>query len=520
MDNFEDFEWLLSLESLKGFKPMDQLTILGNLFDLSLDNKREEGIDHGLKLSEGASVDSFSEHEMIALNYCLANGWTTKRIFKSTTREAAWEFNMLEVSRELFHLRKAIILPGFETIDRERQAQIYTNLGNTLNFLGRFVEGQEYWSKAVTQSPGKSTTLANKGKGLYHYGQYLFDEYHTKLFFLYAYQLVKLALEDQDDNIEGYRTQTVQFCEWLEQQVPEKLRKNLPDLNSYPLGDDLKLKEYRQWCLNLQLYVNPLNDLGNVRIACHDALNLPTMTFASKAPPKYLSLYNQMKQEFGTARFLLYEALTKHDNHYSDADIVIVDTMESALHSFTIEEAKLSFRMAYSLFDKIAFFLNDYLQLNIEATKVNFRTIWYDDYKKKTLKPSFASSMNWAMRGLFWVSKDIFMQLENNDVVIEPEGREIAAIRNHIEHKFFKLVKDKETSRYLYDETGDISYTISQKDFFRKVLKVLKLARASLIYLALAINDEESKKQQSNLPTISVVPTIVPWNEKQGYWEL
>lgn len=94
------------------------------------------------------------------------------------------------------------------------------------------------------------TALANKGKGFYHYGKYLFDEGHTKLFILHAHLLLKLALQNEQDDIEGYRDYIVGFFDWLEKHIPENLRQNPPDLNSYSLGEDPKLRDYRLWCLN------------------------------------------------------------------------------------------------------------------------------------------------------------------------------------------------------------------------------------------------------------------------------
>src|SRR5262249_8550472 len=161
--------------------------------------------------------------------------------------------------------------------------------------------------------------------------------------------------------------------------------------------------------LKHQLYINPLNDLGNFLIASHDILNMPTLAFPTKTPPIYLSLYNQMKQEFGSARFFYYDAIMNEKPHFSDIDIVIVDTMEAVFNSLTIEKIKTSFRMSYSIFDKIAFFLNDYLKLGADQLKTSFKTIWYSDSRKKILRNEFANSNNWALRGLYWVSKDLHM---------------------------------------------------------------------------------------------------------------
>jgi tetratricopeptide (TPR) repeat protein len=508
------YDDLLKIKSLADFDEADRLSILGQLIDLSSDEKNNQGIDLALQLASEMDAATLSEHDQVLLHYNIANAWSAKRHFKSENLEGAWDFNMEEVSKEIFHLRKAVTMPGFSTIRKERRSQVFTNLGNALSFVGRFSEAQQLWNNAVETTPGHGLALTNKAKGLYHYGLYLFDEEHTKIFIIVSFHLIKSALENKHEIFEGYRESIEEFYASLLKCIPEKLRGSMLNLNTYDLGNNKNLIDYRRWCLNNQLYINPLNDIGNVSIASHDALNLPTMYFSGKTPPVFISLYNQLKQEYGTARYLYYEAVTSTSPHISDTDIVVLDTMESTIYSASVEKAKIAFRVCYSIFDKIAFFLNQYLQLGVDETKINFRTIWYDNPSKRILKSQFISSQNWALRGLFWLSKDIHWSWENGDIVIEPEAREIAAIRNHIEHKFLKVVKDKALASFFYDETKDISFSISKKDFSAKVEKILKLCRASLIYLSLAVNDVERRKPKPLGPTLPILPTIIPLYNK------
>jgi len=508
------YEELLQIKSVSSNSCEEQLQVIGLLFDLSLDRNDLNGTDLGLSLSEQIDFELLNAKQKSLFQYYLANGWSVKRILKSSDLASAWEFNMFELSKEIFHLRKAISLDGFKELSKERQCQIYTNLGNSFNTLGRFVEAQEVWSKALAILPNHAMALSNKGKGLHYYGKYIFDEIHSKIFFLYAFLYVKKSLEYPDGFFPDMLKNVTDFYSWLKKHISEELQANPPDLNDYSLGDDIQLKQYRLWCLEQGLFVNPLNDLGTHNIASHDCLNMPVLTFEFDEPPKYLTLFNQMKQEYGSARFLFYESLQNVMPHFSDTDIVLLDTMEGAQYSLSNEKSKIAFRILYSIFDKIAFFLNDYFKLGVDSTKVNFRTIWYDDYSKKLLKPVFTNLNNWAIRGLFWVSKDLHMSWEFSEVVIEPEAKELAAIRNHIEHKFFKLVSDKNIGSSFYDEKKDISFTIEKDEFNKKVLKLLKLVRASLIYLSLAVNQEEKTKTNISGSVLPVIPVTIPFSHK------
>jgi GH35 family endo-1,4-beta-xylanase len=41
-----------------------------------------------------------------------------------------------------------------------------------------------------------------------------------------------------------------------------------------------------------------------------------------------------------------------------------------------VEKIKAAYRIAYSLFDKIGFFINAYMELGIPERQVTFRTLW------------------------------------------------------------------------------------------------------------------------------------------------
>ena len=84
-----------------------------------------------------------------------------------------------------------------------------------------------------------------------------------------------------------------------------------------------------------------------------------------------------MKQEFASARWLLFEGTTYDAPHFSEKDTKLHDTLDDPRYSLSIEKTKLAFRSAYSLLDKIAFFLNDYLKLGVPLGAVSFRSIWF-----------------------------------------------------------------------------------------------------------------------------------------------
>ena len=117
---------------------------------------------------------------------------------------------------------------------------------------------------------------------------------------------------------------------------------------------------YRQWCLQHRLFLNPLNDLGNLPIAARDTLGMPAIVVHLDEGPSALGFFNQIKQEYVTARYLFYEAARPTSAHFSDKEVSLTDTLDYPAYGLGVERVRVAFRLAYSLFDKIAFYLNYY----------------------------------------------------------------------------------------------------------------------------------------------------------------
>jgi len=157
--------------------------------------------------------------------------------------------------------------------------------------------------------------------------------------------------------------------------------------------------------------------------------------------------------------------------------------------------------MAYSLFDKIAYFLNYYLKLGIPEKQINFRNVWNTGPERNApLRQIFEKSENWPMRGLYWLSKDFFD--ETIKETTEPDARALADLRNHLEHKYLKVhqisVPKADVPRIMVMD--DLAYSISHSDLKKKSLRVLKMARAALIYLSLGMHREEKRRREDEKP--------------------
>ncbi|KVR76135.1 hypothetical protein WK26_25600 [Burkholderia vietnamiensis] len=277
---------------------------------------------------------------------------------------------------------------------------------------------------------------------------------------------------------------------------------NLDTINEAFSLDKLESKlnvddEYRRWCLLSRLYLNTLNDIGPFELAAHDDLDLPSMVTKVGKAPVVVGFFNQLKQEFVSARWLYFEAVNSDEVHDSDLGVHLYNTLDYPAYGLSLEKLKISFRMAYSILDKIAYFLNRYLDLGVAEFDVSFRSIWKQK-KSTSVRPEFAASKNWPLRGLYWLSKDLFEPAFAD--VIDPDAQGLSKLRNHLEHKYVKVhsfaFPEPDTSDMWFD---DFAYSLTVDELERRTLRLLRLVRAALIYLVLGMHAEE-RRRRDELP--------------------
>jgi len=164
------------------------------------------------------------------------------------------------------------------------------------------------------------------------------------------------------------------------------------------------------------------------------------------------------------------------------------------------EKIKLAFRGFYSIFDKIAYFLNEYFELKRNKDSIDFRKIWKNKNNVEELNSKLDGLNNLALRGLYFISKDIFFPKDNKSFisVVEPEAVEINDIRNHLEHKFINI-KFIDVSEYQIEDNREQSKQITRDDLENKTLHLARLVREAMIYLSFAVHIEENKKDRNGI---------------------
>jgi tetratricopeptide (TPR) repeat protein len=350
MTNLEsDFRSLLEVESVDDLDAEAALNHLARLIDLAFVFKHFEATKRALQVGEGISKRSLTPVQMAILNYFLSNTWANRRQLEQAADQDEWKWEQPGVERQIIYLRRALRSEGFKELDQLRRCQTLTNLGNLLNTVGRFVEAIGYWDEALAILPAFSMAQGNRGYGLICYARALYDDGHQPVFLRHAHAGMRTALSSDPDDLYGVdpwaRDGFGEKVAWLESTlVPEFLSLGT-QMEEFSLGDSDDEIRYRRWCLHHRLFLNPLNDLGPYSIAARDVLTTPSIVVKTGEGMHFQGFYNQLKQEFVSARYLYFEGTASTTPHFSDKGVLLINTLDYPCYSLAVEKVKMAFRM-------------------------------------------------------------------------------------------------------------------------------------------------------------------------------
>jgi hypothetical protein len=475
-------------DGIAGRSDEDSVTRVTVLTDLAIEVGHKAGVACALQWYETLEKMNIGGESAIKLDFGKANAIAGERY------GTQWTWHQPSLAREIFYLRRAVSNPAFGKVPKDLRCICLSNLGNRMSVAGRAIEALDYWRRTIELQPNFGMALCNRARILTEYARALDDKNFHAPFLWVAHLEASKALSPTavyTDPAHDRRTQerTRQLMEWIESVFDVKAIDTLGDPLACPDRSSSKEEqEYRSWCLANGLFLNPLNDLGEHRTLAADTLELPSLVVQVDSPHRFESFFDQMKQEYVSARWSFYEGTSNRQPHFSDRDVLLQLTDPRPSLSFATERIKGSYRAAYSLFDKISFFVNAYMELGIREKDVSFRRLWRSD-EKKPIRSEFDQSGNWGFCALYWLSRDLF-EKENDDVA-EPQARGLSEIRNHLEHKYLRVTAGGSALA----PPDDLAFMVSREDLESKALHLLKLSRSALIYLAVGCKFEEDRRK-------------------------
>ena len=174
------------------------------------------------------------------------------------------------IKKQLYYYRESLRIikteefnvPKYMAHTRSLQACLLTNYGNTLRECGRVISAIEQYKDALGYYPFFPMAMGNLGCCYMQYAYLLGynQEVYRDCLNRHSYLLLNDALESKDPNI--YIEGKAYFASQL-----SRFHIDYREFLSNPIAyDELKIKtkkenEYRQWVLDNNLFLSPLNDL-------------------------------------------------------------------------------------------------------------------------------------------------------------------------------------------------------------------------------------------------------------------
>ena len=493
-----------SLETSLSSESIDKLAIV-------IDNASDDGDTNLLLQLEKRCEDlikNSKDKERVKLRYFQANAVKGITRSRRSSQESSWDFEKTNRVKYLLLLRQALADPEFQTAEQVVQFQIRTNLAYALLDLNRPVAANEQCLDILSVYPHFAKALLCQSFSIQQIALSIYDLGHQNVLMAHVLSLLDQSMDREafweSGDREYYVSQIETRRSWIRESLTAAGYDPTFDLDDFNLGDTEEECKYRKWCLHERLFINPMNESLTKNFAARDVFHLPSHSYKIQDVSRFPVYFNLLKQEYVSARYRLFIAIHNSSPDFIMREVLMLDGGENQVLGHQTEELRSAYRSLYSIFDKIGVFLNSYLNLGLKTKKVQFRHIWFQKQNNQShqFHPIFKKSQNWALEGLFFLSKDLYD--DTFQETAEPDAAKLNQLRNQVEHRFLILQQlPNATPR------GD-QWTISVKEFQFKTLRLLKLAREALFYLSITMCLEEQEKENKRDDTIRVVHKAKP----------
>ena len=414
----------------------------------------------------------------------------------------SFHYNEINLEKQIYNFRKSeeIFKQIPQTMDNKMLSQVnglacqlYTNYGNSLAKCGRISSSIRVYLHAKKINPKFGMALGSIGLTYFHYASSVFNDYHYYYIHYFAYQFLNEAIKYPDtlepEALDNYSKMISNYDPNFVETFGKHPLKYKG--NNYESKEEL---EYRQWAINYHLFINPMSDLPIYDLYfATDILHLPNIILKIDEKSVYQGLFNQLKEEYIFARYSYYESLhTPSTNHFVDNQTFLLKFPDYSQYSLRLEKMKTSFRILYSILDKVAYFLNSYYHLGIPEKSIDFNKIW-PHLKKETSDGGIVDlSKNRSLNAIYWISKDFYPDLfvSLKDESPNPNAKHLRDLRNALEHKYVIIYSDI-FPKYSDGKKDDLAQYISEESLCYDTLNLMKLVREVLINLVFAVNIED-----------------------------
>lgn len=464
------------------------LTSGGILIDIGSDLLQNDLVLVGITRIE-AVVKSGKIDEPVVF-YNLANGYSTlNNLYRqSQGKEYKLDPDDTHLLQAKHYYRET--LRKNDQLNHDLRAQLWVNYGNCLSGLGRSVEALFAYDQALRFVPDHPMAKGNLAEELYYFARIT----HHPVFILDAYEMLEETLSENHLDKYAGACARQSFEHSLDKIADDISRLGLdrttqPEQEPISQSSDYK-RRYVGFCAKQRLFLNLCHSCHRCNRYIEDnvAFSLISDLDDKISFTRLARVVNEIKERYAFARLLLFQALYPNIDTVPIDDLTnYVDNLDYAVYGTRVASLKLAYEGAYNVLDKVAHFLNDYLEIGLKVGRsITFTTnggIWREK-KNGQLRPVLKDKCNYHLMGLYDVARDLdddgywgYLRLTRNALTHE-------YLILHVEIIQWATDADKESLHLLYE------------DFVDQAVELLRLVRSVVIYLIAFIDLEERRKHK------------------------
>ena len=282
----------------------------------------------------------------------------------------------------------------------------------------------------------------------------------------------------------------INLKELLKKQMPRKISL-LGESFNYHSNPEIEFEPfYYDFCEKYSLFLNLHFDCSKCGSSTLDLINVGFVTSLqdNKKPYELFKRWFNIEDDYKTSRSLLSFAHFR-DTNYTFLNKERYEPDHSLNYIFNVELLKTAFSLAMNIYDKVAFFLNEYEEMGLEDYSISF----------------------WASNSIFNKTNILEKNKWQIDLVAldsirksleKQEYKKLVEIRRYITHRYFVLhdIINIENLTYPYDSSNthleNKEYHLDINEFFNLTIKVLQNVRNILFSLAFFISQKEKSKEK------------------------
>lgn len=354
------------------------------------------------------------------------------------------------------NIQKSIVIYRSCLNRSKTDEEVYSNRNNlavSLSRVGRYVESLSHYQDNIDFRPNNAQSNFSWAQNI----SVLSDKYSlgncASIWLGIAKKLFD-GLSEEQSREDLYKV--VSYMNYAEKNLNEiGFELTIKQINQNSAEEKEDYKEHpmlRQFSLINQLTLTEHALYCNCRDSRSDDLEIKTN---SKIGEKLLSI---IKSEFAFSRYLLFKY---RSNIVDEPDDFTEVDFEGSIIGYKIEHLKQSFKVAYSILDKIGNAIIDFLEIPRIDRSTYFEDIFY--HYRQELEPIYETSLC----ALYSLSLEL--NQSNGNL------RHFKKLRNIMEHETsYRIVKDKK------HEFTEKNKEISEKEMMNLTLELLRLTRSAI----------------------------------------